>query len=104
MKKAQALACPVAVIRHIKALGDHLKIARRVRKESLALFAERMQVSVPTLRRMEAGEPSVSMATYATALWLIGRDHFLAELANPANDEAGLSMQLRNIRGKHHER
>ena len=51
------------------------------RSESLKTWAKRIGVSVPTLLRLEAGEPSVSLGVLATALWLIGRDAALGDLA-----------------------
>ncbi|GAA4026843.1 helix-turn-helix domain-containing protein [Actimicrobium antarcticum] len=89
---------PAAVERNLVRLGEHLRIARKRRKETLAGFSERMQVSVPTLRRMEAGDPSVSVAAYATALWLVGRVQFLGEIANPEADETALLRELRTIK------
>jgi hypothetical protein len=44
---------------------------------------------------MEAGEPSVSMGIYLTALWLIGRDSALGELASPAHDEGAIELDVR---------
>jgi transcriptional regulator with XRE-family HTH domain len=89
---------PAAVERNLRQLGEHLRIARKRRKQSLAAFAERMQVSIPTLRKLEAGDPAVSMASYATALWLIGRVQYLGEIANPEADETALLTELRTIR------
>ncbi len=57
---------PAAVERNLRQLGEHLRIARKRRKQSLAAFAQRMQISIPTLRKLEAGDPAVSMASYAT--------------------------------------
>lgn len=91
---------PAAVEHALRVLGEHVRIARKRRKESLKAFAERMQVSIPTLRKLEAGDPAVSAAAYATALWLIGRVHLLAEIANPATDETALLQELRTIRNK----
>ncbi|WP_238984924.1 helix-turn-helix domain-containing protein [Candidatus Glomeribacter gigasporarum] len=78
-------------------LGEHLYIARKRRKQTLSSFADRMQVSVPTLRKMERGDPTVSISVYAMALWLIGRVQFLAEIANPVSDEMALLLELRNL-------
>lgn len=89
---------PGAVERNLRQLGSHIHIARKRRKESLAAYAARMQVSIPTLRRLEAGDPSVSMAAYATALWVIGRVQFLGEIANPEADEMALLHELRTIK------
>lgn len=89
---------PAAVERNLRQLGEHLRIARKRRKQSLAAFAERMQVSIPTLRKLEAGDPAVSMASYAMALWLVGRVQYLGEIANPEADETALLTELRTIR------
>lgn len=58
-------------------------------------WASRLGVSVPTLMRLEAGEPGVGMGIYATALWLIGRDGALAELASPEKDRGALELDVR---------
>ena len=54
-----------------------------------------MGVSVPTLLRLEAGEPSVSLGVLATALWLIGRDAALGALATPKEDRGALELDVR---------
>lgn len=89
---------PSAVENNLRKLGDHIHIARKRRKQSLAAFAARMQVSIPTLRKLENGDPSVSVAAYATALWVIGRIHLLGELANPEADETALLQELKMIK------
>ena len=85
---------PSAVEHNLRQLGSHIRIARKRRKQSLADYAARMQVSIPTLRRLEEGDPTVSVAAYATALWIIGRVHLLGELANPQTDETALLQEL----------
>ena len=79
----------------IEAMGAHLAVARMRRKQSLATWAKRVGVSVPTLMRMEAGDVSVSMGLYATALWLIGRDGELARIASPEHDKGALELDVR---------
>src|SRR5260363_353521 len=59
---------PPPVERALITLGEHLYIARKRRKQTLSSFADRMQVSVPTLRKMERGDPTVSISVYAMAL------------------------------------
>ena len=65
------------------------------RKESIASWATRLGTTVPTLLRMASGEPGVGIGLYATALWLIGRDAALAELASPDADKGALEMDVR---------
>lgn len=86
---------PPATVAALERLGADLAVARLRRKESLVSWAARLGVSVPTLMRIEAGEPGVGIGLYATALWLIGRDGALAELASPENDRGALEMDVR---------
>jgi hypothetical protein len=81
-------------------LGEHLRLGRKRRKESLRAWALRMNVSVPTLVAMERGDPRVSMGVYATALWLVGRDDALRTLAAPESDAQALAQELLVIQSK----
>jgi len=94
-KQAIALSkLPPQTLRALETLGSHLAVARVRRKESLATRAKRIGVSIPTLTRLESGDPSVSMGIYATALWLIGRDGELARIASPEHDKGALEMDV----------
>lgn len=86
---------PPSTVAALKQLGVDLAVARLRRKESLKTWAKRMGISVPTLLRLEAGEPSVSLGVLATALWLIGRDQALATLATPREDRGALELDVR---------
>ena len=88
-------ALPASVVLELKKLGENLAIARVRRKESQRLWAKRLGVSIPTLIRMEQGEPSVAMGVYATALWMIGRAAALPELADPRHDQGALELDVR---------
>jgi len=86
---------PAASAAAVRQLGADLATARKRRKESMADWAARLQVSVPTLRRMESGDPAVSMGVYATALWLMRRHEVLATAADPQADVAALEAEIR---------
>lgn len=86
---------PPAVLAHLRELGENLAIARKRREEPMKSWAQRICVSEPTLARMERGDPTVSMAVYATALWLIGRDSALPGLAAPECDQGALEAAVR---------
>lgn len=81
---------PPATVAALERLGADLAVARLRRKESLVSWAARLGVSVPTRMRIEAGEPGVGIGLYGTALWLIGRDGVLTELASPEKDRGHL--------------
>lgn len=86
---------PPSTLAALGQLGADLAVARLRRKESLKTWAKRMGVSVPTLLRLEAGEPTVSLGVLATALWLIGRDAALSSLATPKEDRGALELDVR---------
>jgi len=95
-KTARALLqLPPATAAAIEKLGADLAVARLRRRESLKTWAKRMGVSVPTVQRLEAGDPSVGIGIIATALWLIRRDGELGNLASPEHDLGAIEMGVR---------
>lgn len=93
---AALTAMPPAAQQALRALGENLAIARVRRRESQRAWAKRLGCSVPTLIRMERGDPGVSAGIYATALWLIGRVSALPEIAAPGNDRGALENDVRS--------
>lgn len=89
---------PASAAKALKDLGENLALARQRRKESLRAWAARMTVSVPTLIRMEKGDPSVGMGVYITALWLMGRHTALPDIAAPAQDVNALEQDIEAVR------
>lgn len=86
---------PPAAARALGGLGENLAIARLRRRESQREWAGRLGCSVPTLIRLERGDPAVGAGLYATALWLIGRVSGLPALAAPAEDRGALEGDVR---------
>jgi hypothetical protein len=86
---------PPATVAALEKLGADLAVARLRRGESLKTWASRLGVTVPTLLRLEAGDPGVGLGILATALWLIGRDAALADLAAPEHDKGALDLDVR---------
>lgn len=91
---------PASVLRALQVLGENLALARQRRGESLRARASRMGVSVPTLSRMETGDPAVGMGVYATALWLMGQHQALADIAAPRYDLGALELDIQAIKGR----
>jgi len=86
---------PPAAQAALRGLGENLAIARTRRRESQRTWAKRLGVSVPTLIRMERGDPGVSAGIYVTALWLMGRANALAVIADPSADSGALERDVR---------
>lgn len=89
---------PQAARDALRKLGDDLTTARKRRGQPLREWAKRLGVSVPTLLRMEKGDPSVSAGVYATALWLIGRHEALGNVGDPKEDLAALEVEIQTAR------
>lgn len=77
--------------RQLTALGDRLRAARLRRKMSQPMLAERVGVSVPTIGKLEEGNPSTSLATMLRVLAVLGMGADIDLLA--ADDKLGRSLQ-----------
>lgn len=85
---------PGQVRRCLEKIGQDLRIARERRGESLRAWAKRVGVSVPTLQRIEAGDPTVGVSAFAVSVWLLGRIDVLENIADPAQDQQALSLEI----------
>ena len=85
---------PFAATSALRSLGADLATARKRRKQPLRAWAARLDVSVPTLMKMEKGDSAVSIGVYATALWIIQRHDALAAVADPKEDKAALEKDI----------
>jgi transcriptional regulator with XRE-family HTH domain len=77
--------------RQLTALGDRLRLARKRRKFSAVLVAERAGISRDTFSRVEKGDPSVSLGTYLKVLRILGLDSDIDLIAQ--DDKLGRKLQ-----------
>lgn len=77
---------PTRVLKSLKQLGLNLRLARQRRNMTQATLAQNMFVTAKTVRRMESGDPGVSMGVYATALFVMGMENVLSKIASPEAD------------------
>src|ERR1700730_14767229 len=80
---------PGSVSSALLELGAAIRVARIRRRQTAEDFASRLAVTLPTLRKLERGDPGVAVATFFTALWLIGLLDRLRDLARPESDVLG---------------
>lgn len=80
---------PAAVRRVLRKLGGDIRDARRRRRLTTTVVAERAFTSRKTLQRVEAGEHGVSMGIYASVLHTLGLLEGLADIADIVADELG---------------
>lgn len=83
---------PLPAREALRRLGRDLAIARRKRRISTADMAERLFINRVTLWRLERGDPSVSVGTLATALFILHLHDRFATLAAASSDGLGLQI------------
>jgi transcriptional regulator with XRE-family HTH domain len=86
-------ALPLAVQRALRKLGADISTARRRRNLTVAIVAERAFVGRNTITRVERGDSGVALGIYATVLFVLGLADRLMDLADPAADAVGLSLE-----------
>ncbi len=86
-------APPLPVKRALAKLGDDIRAARLRRRINTVVMAERSSITRTTLAKIEKGDPTVSMASYATVLFVLGLTDRLADLADVRHDEVGLQLE-----------
>lgn len=77
--------------RQLAALGQRLRAARLRRRLTQAMLAERVGVTVPTIRKLEAGDASTSLSVVLRALVVLGLAQDIDRLA--AEDTLGRALQ-----------
>lgn len=85
-------APPYQVEQSLKRLGDNLRTARIRRNLTIADAAERIGTGPRAVMDAEKGKPSTGMVVYAALLWLYDLLCELDEVAEPANDKEGLTL------------
>jgi transcriptional regulator with XRE-family HTH domain len=93
---AALAALPPVASKALRQLGENLAIARVRRRETQRAWAQRIGISIPTLIRLERGDPGVGFGIVATALWMLGRVEALPELADPTKDRGALEREVRD--------
>ncbi|MCD6009244.1 MAG: helix-turn-helix transcriptional regulator [Pseudomonadota bacterium] len=83
---------PAAVRRALRKLGADIHDARRRRRLTMAVVAERAFTSRSTLQRIEAGDASVGIGIYASVLQALGLLDGLAGIADIGNDSVGQAL------------
>lgn len=75
----------------LRTLGENLRLARRRRKITAAMMAQRANLSVVTLRSIERGSPTVAMSNYMAVIFCLGFQDDVAKIA--ADDAIGRTLQ-----------
>ena len=88
---------PIPAKRALRKLGQDIRDARKRRRIPMELLAERARISRSTLTKVEKGDESVALGIYASVLFVLGLVEGLGNLADPAGDAVGRSIEERNL-------
>ena len=85
----QKLDLPRPSINALLKLGQDISEARRRRRITVALMAERARISPITVKQIELGNPSTSIGGYASVLFVLGMTERLRDIADISHDLTG---------------
>lgn len=88
---------PASVRRSLQKFGSDLGVARRKRRLTAAMMAERIGVAPSTYARIEKGDASVGVGAYAMALFVLGYGNALNDLIDVRRDDHGLLLDRERI-------
>ncbi len=97
MRSATLDVLPSPVRRSLAKLGADIALARRKRGLTMQMMAERIAVAKSTCVRVEKGDPSVAVGTYAMTFFILGLGHPLAEIIDTSRDDQGLLLDAARV-------
>jgi len=83
--------------KQIVALGQFFRIARKRRGWRQEDVAQRLNVSIDTVKRAEKGVKGVSIGHVLDLLSLYNRLESFKEMIDPKNDALGISMEMERL-------
>lgn len=83
---------PIPAQKALRKLGHDIGDARRRRRITVKLLAERADISARTLNKIEKGEASVAIGYYASVLFALGMVNQVQNLADVSHDAIGREL------------
>jgi len=90
MKKEVNL--PIPVLRALRKVGNDISDARRRRRITTQLMAERAGISRATVGKIEKGDSTTSMGAYASILFVLNMTDQLSNLVDAVHDLRGRQL------------
>ncbi|MDR2728584.1 MAG: hypothetical protein LBB56_05575 [Chitinispirillales bacterium] len=85
----QKYPIPLPAAAALRKLGEDIRDARRRRRITMALLAERAGINVITLGKIEKGHESTSIGAYASVLYGLGMIERFRDIADGSHDLTG---------------
>ncbi len=89
---------PPIVGEHLRQLGQHIRIARKLRNITMEDMSQRVSISRETLRRLESGHHGVSLGILAQVLWVLNLEGNLENIASLAVDVRGQNLAAKQTK------
>ena len=84
---------PIPVISALRKLGQDINDARRRRRITAQLMAQRAGLSRSTIGKIEKGDPTASMGSYGAVLFVLGMEKHLSDLVDSMHDLVGRRLE-----------
>lgn len=91
MKRCPHIPIPAKSI--LLKVGADIRDARLRRRLPVALISERAGISKGTLRKVEQGDPSVSLGAFVSVLFSLGLIEQLKNVADASHDQVGRQLE-----------
>lgn len=88
-----AKTLPIPAQKAMRKLGQDISDARRRRRIPVKLLAERADISPRTLVKIEKGDASVGMASYAAVIFALGMIDRLSDILDARHDLTGRALE-----------
>ncbi len=83
------------ILSNLVQLGENIKLARLRRNITMEDLSIQSNVSIPTLRNIESGNPNTSIGSYLKVLSILGLEKDIAKVAYA--DQQGRQIQDKNL-------
>ena len=93
----QKLYLPPSAQSALHKLGSDIRDARRRRRITMALLAERARITTDTLKQIEKGNPATSVGGYVSVLFSLGMIDRLRDIADARHDFIGQRLEEENL-------
>jgi transcriptional regulator with XRE-family HTH domain len=88
---------PIPVLKALRKLGQDINNARRRRRITIELMAERAGLSRSTIGKIEKGDPTTSLGGYGAVLFVLGMEKRLSDLVDSVHDLVGRRLEEENL-------
>jgi DNA-binding XRE family transcriptional regulator len=85
------------VRRALAKLGADVALARKKRGLTTMMMAERLGVAKSTYLKVEKGDPTVALGTYAMTFFVLGFSDIFGEILDARRDEQGLLLDAERM-------